>query len=182
MLLLVAATERELCGHAGLVCGVGPVEAAAAVGRALATGDVEAVIHVGIAGAGRSSGIPVGRIVVGSEAVYEDLTVRLAPRTATPAPWLVDAVAAALRVVPIPIGTTASVGAGQTCDVEAMEGFAVLRASELAGVFAVEIRAISNHVEDDRSDWRIDEAVEALATALPALLDVVRAAVRAREA
>ena len=27
-ILLVAATELELCGHPGLVCGVGPVEAA----------------------------------------------------------------------------------------------------------------------------------------------------------
>ncbi len=34
--LLVAATELELCGQPGLVCGVGPVEAAAATARALA--------------------------------------------------------------------------------------------------------------------------------------------------
>ena len=34
--LLVAATERELDGRDGLVCGVGPVEAAAATARALA--------------------------------------------------------------------------------------------------------------------------------------------------
>ena len=35
MILVVAATDRELCGHDGLVCGVGPVEAAAATSRAL---------------------------------------------------------------------------------------------------------------------------------------------------
>ena len=35
--LLVAATEIELCEHPGLVCGVGPVEAAAATARELAS-------------------------------------------------------------------------------------------------------------------------------------------------
>ena len=51
VLLLVAATDRELCGHEGLVCGVGPVEAAAATARALALREVRALVHVGIAGA-----------------------------------------------------------------------------------------------------------------------------------
>ena len=51
VLLLVAATDRELCGRDGLVCGVGPVEAAAATARALALHPVEGLLHVGIAGA-----------------------------------------------------------------------------------------------------------------------------------
>ena len=55
MILLVAATERELCGHDGLVCGVGPVEAAAATARALALHPITAVLHVGLAG-GRGVG------------------------------------------------------------------------------------------------------------------------------
>ena len=48
--LLIAATEPELCGLAGLVCGVGPVEATAATARALALRNVSAVLHVGVAG------------------------------------------------------------------------------------------------------------------------------------
>ncbi len=51
-----------------------------------------------------------------------------------------------------------------------MEGFAVLRACELAGVPAVEVRAVSNRVSDRREDWRVDEAVEALAHAVRRLL------------
>ena len=70
MLLLVAATDRELCGHDGLVCGVGPVEAAVATARALALRSFDAVVHVGLAGA---RGVPVGSLVVGTEAVYCDL-------------------------------------------------------------------------------------------------------------
>ena len=70
MTLLVAATERELCGLEGLVCGIGPVEAAAATARALAQVRPNALLHVGIAG-GR--GIAPPTLVLGSEAVYCDL-------------------------------------------------------------------------------------------------------------
>jgi len=53
-----------------------------------------------------------------------------------------------------------------------MEGFGVLRACELAGIPAVEIRAISNDLgEGDRSRWRIGRALEALDEALPGLLE-----------
>ena len=51
-----------------------------------------------------------------------------------------------------------------------MEGFAVLRACELAGVPAVEIRAISNEIgESDRRRWHVDVALDALARVLPIL-------------
>ena len=79
--LLVAATELELCGHDGLVCGVGPVEAAVTVAAELERQRPRAVLHVGIAGARRRSGLTVGTLVVGARAVYEDLVVTgLAPR------------------------------------------------------------------------------------------------------
>ena len=71
----------------------------------------------------------------------------------------------------LPIGTTARVGAGKSCRVEAMEGFAVLRAAQLAGVPAVELRAISNDpAESDRDRWRPREALAALHDAVPRLL------------
>ena len=63
MFLLVAATQGELCSHDGLVCGVGPVEAAAATARALALRSFDAVLHVGLAG-GRE--LESGTVVVGS--------------------------------------------------------------------------------------------------------------------
>jgi futalosine hydrolase len=56
--------------------------------------------------------------------------------------------------------------------VEAMEGYAVLRAAALAGVPAIEVRVLSNAVgEQDRAKWRFDDAKEALAAALPALIE-----------
>jgi futalosine hydrolase len=58
-----------------------------------------------------------------------------------------------------------------------MEGFAVLRAAELAGVPAIEIRVVSNDPSDvDRSVWRIDEALSVVHQTIravgPALLEV----------
>jgi len=171
--LLVAATERELCGLGGLVCGIGPVEAAAATARSLAEARPDAVLHVGVAG-GR--GIDRRALVLGSEAVYEDLGDLSAslPRVerVEPDPGLLAAARAALAgALVLPIGTTARVGAGTACRVEAMEGFAVLRAAQLAGVPALELRAVSNDpAERDRSRWDLDGALEALAAAVPRLL------------
>ena len=173
MLLVVAATPDELGGAAGsatLVCGVGPVDAAARTAAALERSRPEAVLHVGIAGA-RSFDAPA--IVVGSEAVYCDaddprwVDLRAAPDAAL--------VAAARRALPEarvePIGTSARVGGSSGCEVEAMEGYAVLRACALAGVPAVEVRALANAVgEPDRGRWRFAEARAALAAALPRLV------------
>lgn len=173
MILIVAATERELCGRAGLVCGVGPVEAAATVARALALDPPSAVLHVGIAGARGDSGLAPPRLVVGESAVYEDL-VRpngLAERVIVPAAALLELACRALPgAAVLPIGTTGWVGGASECPVEAMEGFAVLCAAAAAGVPAVEIRAISNLVEDPRATWRVEEALVQLDRAVGALL------------
>jgi futalosine hydrolase len=175
--LLVAATDRELDGRDGLVCGIGPVEAAAATARALALRSYRGVLHLGVAG-GR--GVAPGTIVIGSEAVYCDLAaaIPVVARVAADERLL----AAARRALPeapvLPIGTSAAVG-GVPHDVavEAMEGFGVLRASAIAGVPAVEVRAISNEIgESDRSRWLIGEAIAALSAATPALLDELLAA------
>jgi futalosine hydrolase len=174
MILVVAATERELSAAveaATLACGIGPVEAAPATAPARAQGQrPDALLHVGIAGA---RGIPVPQIVIGSEAVYEDaLPAGLVPARVLPDPRLVDAAQRALpdaRV--LPIGTSARVGGTTDCEVEAMEGFAVLRAAKLAGVPAVEVRAVSNEIDEpDRDRWRFDDALAAIDAALPRLL------------
>jgi futalosine hydrolase len=172
-ILVVAATPRELecaAGAATLACGIGPVEAAAATGRALAEARPRAVLHVGLAG-GR--GIPPGTLVLGSEALYCDLhaDVHVARRTLPDEELLAAARMALPEARVMAIGTSAAVGGSTGCDVEAMEGFAVLRAAELAGVAAVELRAVSNEIaEPDRSRWRLDDGLAALEAALPTLL------------
>jgi len=177
MILVVAATERELAGAEGaatLVCGIGPVEAAAATAQALAVQVPAAVLHVGIAGA---RGIPAPALVIGSESIYEDAVEGgLVPGRVRPD---ADLLARAREALPdahaLPIGTSARVGGTSGCDVEAMEGFAVLRAAELAGIPAVEVRAVSNEIDEpDRARWRFDDALAALEAALPRLLAALR--------
>jgi futalosine hydrolase len=176
VLLVVAATERELAfvrGAETLCCGIGPVEAALQTARSLAERRVDAVLHIGIAGA---RGIEPPALVLGSESVYCDVID--AANTQPRVEWIEpdpELLARARETVPealvLPIATTAKVGGGTACDVEAMEGFGVLRAAALAGVPAVELRAVSNAVgEPDRARWRFDDAFAALADAVERLV------------
>jgi nucleoside phosphorylase len=175
VLLVVAATTDELAGApagvAARVCGVGPVDAAARTAAALTETRPTAVVNIGIAGA-RSFDAPA--FVVGSEAVYCDaddpnwIELRLAAD-----PLLVEAARRALPEASVePIGTSARVGGSHGCAIEAMEGYAVLRAAALAGVPAVEVRVLANAIgEPDRARWRFAEAKEALAAVLPRLVE-----------
>jgi futalosine hydrolase len=179
VILVVAATTDELRGAdvaQTLVCGVGPVDAAARTAAALASSSPAALIQVGIAGT-RTFVEPV--LVIGSEAVYCDADdARWIELRIPAAPTLIHAARRALPdAVVTPIGTSARVGGSSGCEVEAMEGYAVLRAAALAGVPAVEIRVLANEIgEPDRALWRFDEAKAMLAAALPRLIaEVARA-------
>jgi nucleoside phosphorylase len=187
-ILVVAATARELAttdGWTGVTCGVGPIEAAVHATQAIARYRPDAVLQVGIAGARRRRGMPAGTLVIGTRSLYTDLGL-------LPAEWavrdlaaplaLVEALRAALpAAVALPIGTSARVGGTVDgtldCDVEAMEGFGVLRAAHAAGVPAIEVRAISNDIEEaDRAHSHFARAFDAITSATPALVRAVAAA------
>jgi hypothetical protein len=176
--LVVAATERELVPvdeARTLVSGIGPVDAGIATARALAEERPNAVLHVGIAGA---RGLEPLTLVLGSEARYCDAAGPLVAATALPDADLLSHLRAAFPDASVqPIGTSARVGGSRDIDVEAMEGFAVLRACELAGVPAVEVRVVSNEIgEPDRALWQFDEAFAALGEMLPRLVAVASSA------
>jgi futalosine hydrolase len=180
-LLVVAATARELAPPAGwraLACGVGPVDAAGATAAAIAIARPAAILHVGIAGARRAAGLAPGTLVIGASAHYDDLDVpeRFAPRSLTTDAALLAAARAAFpEAVVTAIATSARVGGTRSAPVEAMEGFAVLRAAALAGVPALEVRAIANEVEEaDRTRWQFDAAFAAITAATPRLVAVLR--------
>lgn len=172
ILLVVAATQREVDGVrvGSFVCGIGPIDAGIATARALVDGPrPDAILHVGVAGA---RVLEPATLVIGSESIYEDGAGPLVAGRIEPDAELL---AAARRALPaarvLPIGTSARVGGASACAVEAMEGFSVLRAAALAGIPAVELRAVSNAVDEaDRSRWRIDEAIAALHDAIPRVL------------
>ena len=133
-MLVVAATERELANIRGadtFCCGIGPVEAALQTAMALAELRPESVLHIGIAGA---RGIEPPALVLGSESVYCDVidagsTLPRIERLEPDAGLLARVHAALPEAHVLPIATCGKVGAGTGCEVEAMEGFGVLRAA-----------------------------------------------------
>ena len=175
-MLVVAATDRELAhvrAPETFSCGIGPVEAALQTARAIAERRPDAVLHIGIAGA---RGIEPPALVLGSESVYCDVVDPLStlPRVERiePDAALLARVRAALPEAHVlPIATSGKVGGGTACSVEAMEGFGVLRACALAGVPAVELRAIANTPDEaDRNMWRFEDAFAALGEAVARVL------------
>lgn len=177
--LVVAATTRELAPSHGwhvVRCGVGPVDAAVATSAALATAPRawRAVLHIGIAGARERAKLPLGTVVLGDASHYDDLGVpeQFAPRVAHPDAGLLAAARQALPEATVqPIATTARVGGSHSALIEAMEGFAVLRAAERAGVPALEVRVISNLIEEqDRSRWAFDDAFARVLAITPTLV------------
>ncbi len=195
-ILVVAATTRELAlpPHGAwrtLECGVGPVEAAITTTAAIMQERPSAILHVGIAGARRDAQLAPATLIAGSEARYVDLRVpsAMAPRSISAPVLLLASIRRFFPAMPtIPIGTAASVGGTINaatestqipCVVEAMEGFSVLRAAQLADVPAIEIRAISNEIEEaDRSRWYFNDAFAAITAATPLLVAAIRDALR----
>jgi futalosine hydrolase len=195
--LIVCALRAELRGlhaRAGadvLPCGVGPVEAAASVARALAGGGVRAVVNAGIAGAfsGRAQ---IGDAVIIAEERYADLGLESGEQIALPdGQRTIDRAFADDDLLERCAGLPYAIGSGLTvtrvtttgatadrlartydADVESMEGFAVLRACGLAGVPALEIRGVSNRVgERALSGWDFGAGSRAVVAALEAVLD-----------
>ena len=164
MLLVIAATEKELAGAAGartLVCGIGPGRPT----RQPRTRSPRAARRPCCTSASRARGAPpafrCSRPCSAREAVDCD-------GDSEPIAPAARLLAAARRALPdalaLPIGTSAHVGGTADVDVEAMEGHAVLAACLDEGVPALELRVISNEIEEgDRSLWRFDEAFAELA-------------------
>lgn len=199
-------------GHfAGTPCrlvysGIGPVNTAHALTRAVERQRPRMVLQFGIAGAYVPAGVPVGSIVVASEEIYGDLGV-LTPDGWQPVdligipvvpgssprfnrfPLDPQGVARAVRLlarlppasapaVPAPpvhcgpcltlsqvtgvrtLGDALHRRFGALC--ESMEGAAAAHVCALYGLLFLEVRGVSNLVEDrDRSHWQIAAAAGA---------------------
>jgi futalosine hydrolase len=200
MILLVCAVARELewwvprSGVIMMIGGVGPVESACAVTGALAQRRYSLVVNAGLCGAFDDAAHIGDGVVVTDETFALDLEdgtpirlpggERIIDRAHSD-PALVARLAsrgfAVLHGVTVARVTatedTARRLARLGAQVESMEGFAVLRASERAGVPAVEVRGVSNRVgERARSGWDFAAGAAGLARVLDALLDAAGAA------
>jgi futalosine hydrolase len=199
VILLACAVERELgfWTHRHdvetLVTGVGPVEAACAIAHALAQQRYKLVVNAGIAGAVDAAANVGDGVVVADEALELALEngrpIVLPERQSVvdkvhSNPLLVAELRrrgfAALHGITVSRVTaredTAVRLARLGAQVESMEGFAVLRACERAGVPAVELRGISNRVGDrDVSGWDFEAGISGLARVTQALFEIVDA-------
>jgi futalosine hydrolase len=197
MILIVCAVAKELAfleprPHVEvLVTGLGAVEAAANVSRALAQSPYDQVVNAGIAGA-LDAGAAVGDGVIVSEEMTE-----LNLETGEPIPLpdelhavdrvgsdlgLVDRLAElgfqVVRGITVSRVTATDATAARLqrlgAQVESMEGFGVLRAAEIAGVPAIEVRGISNRVGDRAaSGWDFSAGVAGLQTIMNVLLPML---------
>jgi futalosine hydrolase len=199
VILVVCAMREELrefrvpANVRVIASGVGPVEAAIATTRMLASAPYTAVINAGIAGVFRSRGCVGDAFLVQSESLADFGLEGGAPLTLPGSARLVDRVhaeprllarctAAGLRLahgLTVAQVTTTDATARRfreryEADVETMEGFAVLRAAADAGIPAVEVRGISNYVGDRaRSEWDFAAGARATALALTAVVSAL---------
>ncbi|MEK5025433.1 futalosine hydrolase [Paenibacillus sp. FSL M7-1046] len=184
-----------------IAAGAGTAAAAAGTAAALAAGSYGCVISAGIGG-GFPGRAPVGSLALASEMIAADLGAETPEgfrsaaelgfgRVSVPAhSGTVQAVAAALAAAGLTVSTgpvltvsTATGTAGTAAALaarhpgavaEAMEGHGVAVAARHFGIAALELRAISNPVGPrDRAAWKINEALDALATAAAILLEVL---------
>lgn len=142
-----------------VVVGVGMAEAGANAAKAIARREPCRVVLCGIAGA-CDSRVEVGAVVQ----VESDRVAGL------PEKYSIEYSSSFLeglcRVQSLTVNRTGEslpIVAGNLPCIEQMEGAAVAAACRAMGVEEyIHLRAISNYVDDDRSAWRIKEAVEAL--------------------
>lgn len=197
MILIVAAVAQEVewlgprAGIETLITGIGPVDAATRVARALAARPYDLVVNAGIAGA--FDGIAkVGDGVVVGEELYLLQQETGAPLALPPGNIIADRVPADQQLIeaitalgfPLVRGITVSHVTStdataqrlreRGAEIESMEGFAVLRAAQLANVPAIELRGISNRVGDRaNSGWDFDAGLAGLRRVLNASLDLL---------
>lgn len=197
MILLAYAVEKELrgwrvpAGVDALATGVGPVEAACAVATALCSRSYALVVNAGIAGA-FADAAPIGEgVVICDETIelgLEDGCALALPDGLTVADKAFSDNAlvgklqargfASLHGLTVTRVTATEETAhrlqARGAQVESMEGFAVLRCAQRAGVAGVEVRGISNRVgARDRSGWNFTAGVRGLHRTMDALFELL---------
>jgi futalosine hydrolase len=200
VILLACAVRKELAfwkkrGDVELlVTGVGPVEAACSIARALAQRRYRLLVNAGIAGAFDGAAHVGDGVVVAHEALELDRESG-GPLALPDAETVVDraysdpklvaalqqrgfAVVAGITVTRVTDSEeTAQRLAGKGVGAESMEGFAALRSAERAGIRAIELRGIANRVGTrERSDWNFAAGTRGLERIVEAFFDVVDAA------
>jgi len=200
VILLTCAVGKELAFWTPrhdvelLATGVGPVEAACSVTHTLAQGRYRLLINAGLGGAiDGAAKIGEGVAVIDDvlELGLEDGRPIVLPDghrvvdRAHSDPHLVAALGkrGVRQLHGITVGRVTSTDetalrlARLGLQVESMEGFAVLRAAQLAGVPAIELRGISNRVGSrERSGWDFEAGARGLQHTMSSFFEILDAA------
>ncbi len=199
MILLAAAVEAELAfwrnrdSITTMVTGVGPVEAACTIAAELSRASYRLLVNAGLGGAFDGAAAIGEGVVVADDTMEVDLedgtplrlpqgkqTIEIVRSDRALVERMRSRGFSTLRGVTVARVTsteaTARRLAGRGAQVESMEGFAALRAAELAGVPAVELRGISNRCGGrESSGWNFEAGMTGLQRALDALFEVCNA-------
>ena len=195
---MVCALERELRHWKPrpqietLATGIGPVEAAAATARALTTSAPSCVVNAGIAGAfsgrarvgdafavetdyfaelGQEGGAPLPPLPGGARLITQADSDPLLIKTAQRAGARIGNAVSVSTVTATRVRAD-ELAARFEAELEAMEGFAILRAAALAGVPAIELRGVSNIVGPrEEGGWDFDAGARAVSALLDRFLD-----------
>jgi futalosine hydrolase len=190
---------HEIAGRAVRLVetGVGPVNAAFALTRALTENAADAVIVCGVGGAYPGSGLRAGDVVCAETETYGDLGADSPtgfldmqalgfPVVRGDAPLYntlpLDLFPAARRVPFVTCATctgtdakAAELEARTRGAVESMEGAALVHVARLMGVPVGEVRGISNAAgKRDRGSWKLHEAAAAARQAVVAFIESTR--------
>ncbi|MBR2026332.1 MAG: hypothetical protein IKA07_04265 [Alistipes sp.] len=135
------------------ICGVGAVECATEVARILRT-EPKPLLLCGIAGAYDRT-LQKGDVVAVAEERYAHIST-----------GYIDSYHATIEIDGLPTAISNTVShcgmEAEGATIENMEGAALFALAKAEGVPCAEIRAISNYVGEERSDWNIELAIELL--------------------
>jgi futalosine hydrolase len=199
VILLACAVKAELSfweprsDVATLVTGVGPVEASCALAAALAERPYELLVNAGLAGAFDGAAAIGDGVVVADDVMEIDLEngsplslpdgSRIVDRTASDSALVAQLRSegfSALHGITVARVTSSEATARRLASergaqVESMEGFAALRAAELARVPAIQLRGISNRCGDRAtSGWNFAAGIGGLARIVAVFFELRR--------
>ncbi|MFI3305601.1 MAG: hypothetical protein R3Y68_03700 [Rikenellaceae bacterium] len=141
-----------------VICGVGMAAAAATMAEIAPKAAGKRVILAGIAGSYDTDKIAVGSVVECVSERIEEMPMQYSSIYHTTPRWgLTEARSNSVN---------RSNCESHQCEVENMEGAAVAAICQRLQIEYSQIRAISNRVGADHSEWEIDRAVEALTDTL----------------
>lgn len=195
---ILVPTGEEAAGIRGkmpsraklVVSGVGMAETAAAVASILSGKTPDILILAGIAGAYPDSGLQAGDcIIVKSERICDLGAIRGGAFTPLYQKEYGCPATAGIKSLKSARGCTVNTGGTEQerlargdimetglkgCDIENMEGAAFFAVCAAAGIPFLEIRAVSNLTTDGRGEWKLEEAVAALADGVEKVITELR--------